>query len=115
MPPTCCSSTTAEPSATPRTPSTTCVPSATAAGWSIAGHPDRAPLRRTRMPNPQLDATLSDLLAADFAASPVSATGYGLTEYDDRLDDVSADALRARDADAARFLAMLDAIGDEGL
>ncbi|HET7752913.1 MAG TPA: DUF885 domain-containing protein [Anaeromyxobacteraceae bacterium] len=67
------------------------------------------------MPNPQLDATLSDLLASDFAASPVSATGYGLTEYDDRLDDVSADALRARDAAAAAFLARLDAIGDEGL
>src|SRR6478735_4031354 len=71
--------------------------------------------RSTRMPNPQLDAILSDLLAADFAASPVSATGYGLTEYDDKLDDVSADALRGRDADAAAFLARLDAIGDEGL
>jgi len=67
------------------------------------------------MPNSQLDAILSDLLAADFAASPVSATGYGLTEYDDKLDDVSADALRARDADAAAFLARLDAVGDEGL
>jgi uncharacterized protein (DUF885 family) len=67
------------------------------------------------MPNPQLDAILSDLLAADFAASPVTATGYGLTEYDDKLDDVSADALRARDVDAAAFLARLDAVGDEGL
>jgi uncharacterized protein (DUF885 family) len=67
------------------------------------------------MPNPQLAAILSDLLAADFAASPVSATGYGLTEYDDRLDDVSADALRARDADAATFLARLDGVADDGL
>ena len=67
------------------------------------------------MPNPQLDAILSDLLAADFAASPVSATGYGLTDYDDKLDDVSADALRARDADAAAFLARLDGVGDDGL
>ncbi|HEY3335907.1 MAG TPA: DUF885 domain-containing protein [Candidatus Limnocylindrales bacterium] len=67
------------------------------------------------MPNPQLDAILSDLLDSDFAASPVSATGFGLTDYDDKLDDVSADALRARDAAAATFLARLDAIGDDGL
>ena len=67
------------------------------------------------MTNPALDAVLDGLLAADFAASPVSATGLGLTEYDDRLDDVSAEALRARDAAAADSLAKLDAIGDEGL
>ena len=67
------------------------------------------------MTNPVLAAVLDGLLAADFAASPVSATGVGLTEYDDKLDDVSADALRARDAAAADFLAKLDAIGDEGL
>ena len=67
------------------------------------------------MTNPQLAAVLSDLLRADFAASPVSASGYGLTAYDDRLDDVSSDALRARDAYAADFLARLETIGDEGL
>ena len=67
------------------------------------------------MPNPQLDAALTDLLDADFAFSPVTASGYGLTDYDDRLDDVSADAQRARDAAAVEFLTALDAIGDEGL
>ncbi len=67
------------------------------------------------MPSPHLAAVLSDLLRADFAASPVSASGFGLTAYDDRLDDVSADAFRARDADAAGFLAKLEAIDDEGL
>ncbi|HET7829706.1 MAG TPA: hypothetical protein VFL03_09095, partial [Candidatus Limnocylindrales bacterium] len=60
------------------------------------------------MPNPQLDALLSDLLDADFAFSPVSASGYGLTDYDDRMDDLSADALRARDAAAAEQLTALD-------
>jgi uncharacterized protein (DUF885 family) len=67
------------------------------------------------MPNPQLDALLSDLLDADFAFSPVSASGYGLTDYDDRMDDLSADALRARDAAAAEQLTALDGIADDGL
>src|SRR5690349_1355820 len=67
------------------------------------------------MPNPQLDALLSDLLDADFAFSPVSASGYGLTEYDDRMDDLSAEALRARDAAAAEHLAALDGVSDDGL
>ena len=53
------------------------------------------------MPDTQLDAALTDLLDADFAFSPVTASGYGLTEYDERMDDVSADAFRARDAAAA--------------
>ena len=54
------------------------------------------------MTNPILDSTLHDLLEADFAASPVAASGFGLTDYDDRLDDLSADAFRQRDADAGR-------------
>src|SRR5829696_4390881 len=67
------------------------------------------------MPNPLLDAVLADMLATDFAASPVSASAYGLTEYDDRLDDVSAEALRGRDATAAELLARLDGVDDAGL
>jgi uncharacterized protein (DUF885 family) len=62
--------------------------------------------------NPVLAATLHDLLDADFAASPVAASGYGLTDYDERLDDLSADAFRRRDADAATYLARLERIGD---
>ena len=64
------------------------------------------------MTNPILDSTLRDLLDADFAASPVAASGAGLTDYDTRLDDLSADAFRRRDADAERFLARLERIGD---
>jgi uncharacterized protein (DUF885 family) len=62
-----------------------------------------------------LAAALDDLLAADFAASPVLGSSVGRTEYDERLDDVSADAFAARDAKAQELLARLDAIGDEGL
>jgi uncharacterized protein (DUF885 family) len=67
------------------------------------------------MTDPVLSSTLADLLDADFAASPVAASGYGLTEFDDRLDDLSADAFRARDAYAADYLRRLDAMGDAGL
>ncbi len=67
------------------------------------------------MPNPDdaaatLEGVLRDLLAADFDAAPVAASALGLTDFDERLDDLSADAFRARDADAATFLARLDAI-----
>ena len=64
------------------------------------------------MTNPVLAATLHDLLDADFAASPVAASGYGLTDFDERLDDLSADAFRRRDADAATYLARLERIGE---
>ena len=60
-------------------------------------------------------AELHDALAttsshADFAASPVAARALGLTDYDARLDDLSAEAFAQRDADAAAFLGRLDAI-----
>ena len=64
------------------------------------------------MTNPILDSTLRDLLDADFAASPVAASGVGLTEFDTLLDDLSADAFRRRDADAERYLGRLERIGD---
>ena len=53
------------------------------------------------MSNPILAATLRDLLDADFAAYPVAASGFGLTDFDERLDDLSAGAFRKRDEDAA--------------
>jgi uncharacterized protein (DUF885 family) len=62
-----------------------------------------------------LAAALADLLASDFAASPVMASQVGLTEFDERLDDVSADAMAARDATAAAMLERLDGIGDDRL
>ncbi len=62
-----------------------------------------------------LAATLADLLAADFAASPVLGSQVGRTEFDHLLDDLSAEAFERRDATAAALLARLDAIPDEGL
>ncbi len=62
-----------------------------------------------------LAAALADLLASDFAAAPVTASQAGLTEFDERLDDMSAEALEARDAAATASLARLDAIPDADL
>jgi uncharacterized protein (DUF885 family) len=62
-----------------------------------------------------LPDALRDLLAADVEASPVAASGLGLSDHDGRLDDLSAGAFGARDAYAAEILARLDAIPDEGL
>jgi len=72
----------------------------------------RSRVQESPVTDPTLAATLRDLLEADFAASPVAASGFGLTAYDTRLDDLSADAWRRRDVDAEAFLARLSAIGD---
>ena len=42
-----------------------------------------------------LPALADDLLAADLAASPVMGSALGLTEYDERLDDLSRRRVRA--------------------
>jgi uncharacterized protein (DUF885 family) len=62
-----------------------------------------------------LAAALADLLAADFAASPVFASQVGRTEFDHLLDDLSAGAFEGRDATATALLARLDAIDVAGL
>ncbi len=73
------------------------------------------------MPDPDtlgaadLPRLLGELLSFDLSASPVLASGLGLTEYDDRLDDLSADAFARRDAFAAAHLAKLDDLPDVGL
>ncbi len=55
-----------------------------------------------------LATILEELLDAEFEAVPVTASGLGLTDYDGRLDDLSAMAFERRDADAARFLGRLE-------
>ena len=51
----------------------------------------------------------NDFLAAEFADAPVRASGLGLTEYDDQLDDLSQAAYerrRLRDAPGSTDSAM---------
>ena len=53
---------------------------------------------------PDFASLVDDFLLNEFETSPVTASAHGLTEYDDRLDDVSAAAFHKRDADAAEWL-----------
>ena len=63
----------------------------------------------------QLAKLIDDFLAQEFEWSPVMASGLGLTEFDDRLDDLSADAFRRRDAEATRWREAFAAIPDADL
>ena len=51
-----------------------------------------------------------EFLDREFELSPVRASQLGLTEFDGRLDDLSADAFRARDREAASWLDRFDAL-----
>ena len=57
---------------------------------------------------------VEEFLHEEFELNPVEATGLGLTEYDDRLDDLSADGFRARDEMAERRRRQFAAIPDSG-
>ncbi|MFN2418301.1 MAG: DUF885 domain-containing protein [Candidatus Limnocylindria bacterium] len=54
----------------------------------------------------------NDFLEAEFADSPVRASGLGLTAYDDQLDDLSEAAFVRRRGTDARWLERLRAIPD---
>ncbi|CAN5834092.1 hypothetical protein BH24CHL6_BH24CHL6_17220 [soil metagenome] len=62
-----------------------------------------------------LQTLIDEFLANDYEASPVLASGLGLTDYDERLDDLSAAAFGKRDSDAEDYLARFRAVPDEGL
>ena len=65
------------------------------------------------MTNPQLDAALARPARRRLRRLAGAASGFGLTDYDARLDDLSADAFRARATRTPpRSSARLDAIGD---
>lgn len=58
---------------------------------------------------------VDELLTEEFERSPTLATQLGLTQYDDRLDDLSADAFRDRDEAATRWIERFEAVGDDEL
>lgn len=58
---------------------------------------------------------VDELLTEEFERSPTLATQLGLTPYDDRLDDLSADAFRDRDEAATRWIERFEAVGDDEL
>ena len=59
------------------------------------------------------DDVVEEFLHQEFEESPVNASGLGLIEYDERLDDLSAEAFERRESQAAewhhRFASLPDA------
>lgn len=54
-------------------------------------------------------------LEDEFDSSPVHASSLGLTEYDERLDDLSSEAILAKEQRDADWLARFRALPDQGL
>ncbi|MEP7360841.1 MAG: DUF885 domain-containing protein, partial [Chloroflexota bacterium] len=53
---------------------------------------------------------VDDFLLNEYETSPVMASSLGLTDYDERLDDMSATAFAKRDSDAADWLKRFEAV-----
>src|SRR6266545_2712843 len=77
--------------------------------WCGVGSPDpsAANARAGHLEDPHRVSSFADLvrefLAEQYADNPVRASGLGLTEFDDQLDDLSADAFEQRAASAAAW------------
>ena len=64
---------------------------------------------------PSFAELTNEFLDAEFAESPVRASGLGLTDYDELLDDLSEAAFERRRGADAGWLDRFEAIGDEEL
>ena len=53
---------------------------------------------------------VDDFLKNEYETSPVTATALGLTDYDERLDDMSAAAYEKRDSDAVEWLKRFESV-----
>ena len=62
--------------------------------------------------NDAFDQLVDEFLTNEFETSPVMASYHGKTEYDDRLDDMSAAAFHKRDTDAQEWFDRFEAAGD---
>ena len=61
------------------------------------------------------DGLVEQFLSEEFEESPVNASSLGLTEYDDRLDDLSAGAFDRRQSLATAWHKRFAAVADTGL
>ena len=63
---------------------------------------------------PDFRSLVDEFLQNEFETSPTAASALGLTDYDDRLDDLSASAFAKRNADAEAWLKRFeDAASDD--
>jgi uncharacterized protein (DUF885 family) len=61
------------------------------------------------------DLLVDQFLANEFETSPVLASSLGVTDYDERIDDLSATAFEKRNADAAEWLSRFEEAADPAL
>lgn len=67
------------------------------------------------MPSSSFAELADRFLKEEFEASPVAASALGLSEYDERLDDLSAAAIERKEASDAEWLVRFRAVPDHGL
>ena len=67
------------------------------------------------MSEPNFSALARDFLAEQYEEHPVRSSGMGLTQYDDRLDDLGGAAFERRAASATAWRERFAAIPDEAL
>ena len=63
----------------------------------------------------EFESLVDQFLCEEYEESPVNASGLGLIEYDDRLDDLSADSFERRQSRAAQWRAQFAALPDAEL
>jgi len=66
------------------------------------------------MPSSSFAELADRFLKEEFETSPVAASALGLSEYDERLDDLSAAAIARKEASDAEWLLRFRAIPDDG-
>ena len=66
------------------------------------------------MPSSSFAELADRFLKEEFETSPVAASALGLSEYDERLDDLSAAAIASKEASDAEWLVRFRAVPDDG-
>jgi uncharacterized protein (DUF885 family) len=67
------------------------------------------------VPDPSFATLVQQFLAEQYETHPVRASGMGLTDFDDRLDDLSGEAYEERAASAAEWRSRFAAVPDADL
>lgn len=67
------------------------------------------------MPSSSFAELADRFLKEEFETSPVAASALGLTDYDERLDDLSAAAIERKQTSDAEWLVRFRAVPDDGL
>jgi len=82
-------------------------------GGALSVAQSKGCVKESDLTNAAFGQLVDDFLNNEFESSPSMASYLGLTQFDEQLDDLSADAFRRRDADAADFLQKFESATDD--